>query len=159
MGGLSQSTFSTILPAMQVPEVPPSIQIRFQAKCRTRWSDEDNQGVLNNAVYLTLLEEARYQYFHHLGQIGIHGHFSFVLGQTNIRYLAPGCGPADVMIDITTIRLGTRSFRQAYRVRNAADNTTWAEAVAEMVIWNSKAQSSAAMPDNFRAAIADFEGL
>ena len=144
---------------MQVPEVPDSAEIRFQAKCRTRWSDEDNQGVLNNAVYLTLLEESRFQYFHHLGQIGIHGHFTFVLGQTNIRYLAPGRGPADVIVDICTTRLGTRSFRQAYRVRDAANNTTWAEAVAGMVIWDSKEQSSAPMPDNFRAAIADFEGL
>ncbi|MFK5954914.1 MAG: hotdog domain-containing protein [Planctomycetota bacterium] len=144
---------------MQAPEVPASNRIRFQAKCRTRWSDEDNQGVLNNAVYLTLLEEARYQYFHHLGQIGIHGHFTFVLGQTNIRYLAPGSGPAKVIIDITTVHLGTRSFRQAYRVRNAADNTTWAEAIADMVIWDSLAQSSAPMPDNFRAAITEFEGL
>jgi len=38
--------------------VPPSEAIRFRARCRTRWSDEDSQGVLNNAVYLTLLEEA-----------------------------------------------------------------------------------------------------
>lgn len=144
---------------MTVPEVPSSDQIRFQAQCRTRWSDEDNQGVLNNAVYLTLLEEARYQYFDHLGQIGIHNNFTFVLGQTSIRFLAPGRGPAEVSVEIITTRLGTRSFAQAYRVKDAADGTTWAEAVADLVVWDGEAQSSAPMPDAFRKAMADFEGL
>ena len=36
-------------------------------KQRTRWCDEDNQNVLNNAVYMTLLEEARVAYFLQLG--------------------------------------------------------------------------------------------
>ncbi|MHC4824440.1 MAG: acyl-CoA thioesterase [Planctomycetota bacterium] len=143
----------------QAPEVPPSSEIRFRASCRTRWSDEDNQGVLNNAVYLTLLEEARFQYFEHLGQIGRHKHFTFVLGQTTIRYLAPGHGPAEVQVEIVTVDLGTRSFRQAYRVLDAASGKVWAEAIADLVIWNSQSQSSAPMPDTFRAAMADFEGI
>lgn len=144
---------------MTAPDVPPSDLIRFTAKCRTRWSDEDNQGVLNNAVYLTLLEEARFQYFDHLGQIGMHNHFTFVLGQTAIRFLAPGRGPADVGVEIITTRLGTRSFQQAYRIRDAAVGTTWAEATADLVIWDGEARSSAPMPDGFRQAMADFEGL
>lgn len=141
------------------PEVPPSDAIRFRATCRTRWSDEDNQGVLNNAVYLTLLEEARFQYFDHLGQIGKHKHFTFVLGQTTVRYLAPGRGPADVQVEIVTVHLGTRSFRQAYRVIDMERGTVWAEAIADLVVWNSQALSSAPMPDAFRAAMADFEGI
>ena len=38
---------------MEQPQVPPSDAVRFRARAHTRWSDEDNQGVLNNAVYLT----------------------------------------------------------------------------------------------------------
>ena len=70
--------------------------MRFTARVRTRWSDEDNQGVLNNAVYLSLLEEARYQYCDHLGLIEPGNHFSFVLARTDIVFLAPGRGPAGV---------------------------------------------------------------
>lgn len=146
-------------PIMSAPSVPPSSAFRFRATCRTRWSDEDNQGVLNNAVYLTLLEEARYQYFEHLGQIGVHNHFTFVLGQTNLRFLAPGRGPAEVQVEIATTRLGNRSFSQAYRVLDAADGTAWVEATADLVIWDGQARSSAAMPDAFRQAIADLEGI
>ncbi|MHC4837115.1 MAG: acyl-CoA thioesterase [Planctomycetota bacterium] len=144
---------------MQAPVVPPSEAIRFRARCRTRWSDEDSQGVLNNAVYLTLLEEARWQYCEHLGLITPEGHFSFVLGQTTVRFLAPGRGPAEVEVETVTTALGRRSLRQAYRVVDPATGTTWAEAEAALVIWDGRTRASADMPERFRRAVADFEGL
>ena len=51
---------------MESPKVPASGELRFRVTLATRWSDEDNQNVLNNAVYMTLLEEARYAYFANL---------------------------------------------------------------------------------------------
>ena len=45
---------------MQPPQVPKDLPWSIQL--RTRWSDEDKQSVLNNAVYLTLLEESRLQF-------------------------------------------------------------------------------------------------
>lgn len=144
---------------MEAPNVPPADQIRFRAQSRTRWSDEDNQGVLNNAVYLTLLEEARHQYFLELGLIGIQNQFTFVLGQTNLRHLAPGRGPQDIEIQIATVYLGARSFQQVYRIGTPGCKEVWAEAEAVMVIWDSKNGGSAGMPDFFRDKIAEFEGL
>ena len=43
---------------MEAPEIPEFPQ--FVHETVTRWSDDDSQGVLNNAVYLTLFEEARH---------------------------------------------------------------------------------------------------
>lgn len=144
---------------MEAPAVPPSEDIRFRAQCQTRWSDEDNQGVLNNAVYLTLLEEARYQYCNHLGLITPDQHFRFVLGQTTVRYLAPGRGPCAVTVETKTIALGTRSLTQQYRVLASESGEVWAEAEAVLVIWDQDQGGSAPMPEDFRQAIARFEGL
>lgn len=141
------------------PPVPPADQLRYTADCRTRWSDVDKQGVLNNAVYLTLLEEARYQYCEHLGLLAGADHFAFVLAQTEIVFLAPGHGPADVQVQLGTTRLGNRSLSQAYRVLDADSGTVWAEAVATLVVWDTDARASADMPVNFRSVIADFEEL
>lgn len=146
-------------PTMQPPRVPPSASIRFRARLWTRWSDEDNQGVLNNAVYLTLLEETRYRYFDHLGLIGAHHGFSFLLGQTNLRHLAPGRGPAEVEVEAATTCLGLKSFAQAYRIRDAAAGTVWAEAEAAMVMWDARAAATVPIPEAFRRAVAEFEGL
>lgn len=141
------------------PAVPPASEMRFTARCRTRWSDEDNQGVLNNAVYLTLLEEARWQYCDHLGLLEEGNHFAFVLARTDISFLAPGRGPAKVDVQTRTVRLGGRSFEQAYRVLDAERGTVWAEARATLVIWHTLERAAADMPARFREAVAGFEGL
>ncbi|RMH01982.1 MAG: hypothetical protein D6702_10125 [Planctomycetota bacterium] len=144
---------------MEPPRVPPDSAIRFRPRLWTRWSDEDNQGVLNNAVFLSLLEEARYRYFDHLGLIAAGNGFSFLLGQTNIRFLSPGRGPCEVEVGIATTRLGHRSFTQAYRIRPAAGGPVWAEAEAAMVMWDPAAARTVPVPTTFRRAVADFEGL
>lgn len=144
---------------MPAPEIPADAEFRFCALLSTRWSDEDMQGVLNNAVYLTLCEEARYRYFDSLGLIGADQHFPFVLAQNNIRFVAPGIGPAEVKVDLRTVALGTSSFRQVYRIRHAADGAVWAECEALLVSWDPALRSSTPMAPAFREAIARFEGL
>ncbi len=140
------------------PRVPASAAMRFTAELTTRWSDVDVQGVLNNAVFLSLMEEARYRYFDHLGLIGPGRHFAFVLLQCDVRFLQPGSGPEAVRVEVATTHLGGRSLHQAYRVRAAA-GAVWAEAVALMVMWDGSSQSSTPMPAAFRDRVAAWEGL
>ena len=137
--------------------MPPSEELRFTARTHTRWSDEDNQGVLNNAVYLTLLEEGRHAYFTHLDLLD-QNRFSFLLAQTNVRFLRPGRGGVDATVEMSTVHLGNASFRQVYRVRGPG-GAVWCEAEALLVSWNSEREASRPMPADFRAAIAAFEGL
>ncbi len=144
---------------MLAPQLPATADFRFTARAYTRWSDEDNMSVLNHAVLLTLIEEARYQYGTHLGLLDSKKPFGFVLGQTNIRFLAPGHGPAPVDIAIRTTKLGRSSFEQAYRISCAETGTIWAEATAAMVMWNLKDRCSCVMHEDFRATMAEFEGL
>ena len=140
---------------MRAPEVPASDALRFRARLRTRWSDEDLQAVLNNAVYLTLFEEARQAYFSELGLMDGRA-FPFVLAQTNVRFLRPGRGGADVVVELATVRLGTSSFEQAYRVRSAAGEV-WCEAEALLVTYDAGTGASVPMADDFRRAIEAFE--
>jgi acyl-CoA thioester hydrolase len=143
---------------MQRPVVPADDAFRFEARLRTRWSDEDNQDVLNNAVYLTLFEEARFAYFTSLGQLDAN-RFPFLLAQTNVVFLRPGRGGAEVVVRARTTQLGTTSFTQAYRVVDAASGDVWAEAEARLVTYDPATRAKVAMADAFRAAIAAREGL
>jgi acyl-CoA thioester hydrolase len=143
---------------MHVPQVPDPARIRFRTRLRTRWSDEDNQDVLNNAVYLTLLEEGRHAYFQKLGLLEGR-HFPFLLAQTNVRFLAPGRGGVEVEIEVVTTRLGTSSFEQSYRVREAPGGKVWCEAEAVCVVVDAKKGGSTPMPAHFRKTVAEFEGL
>ena len=144
--------------AMQQPEIPDSSQIRFRARVATRWSDEDNQGVLNNAVYMTLFEEARHAYFGSLGLLE-QNRFPFLLAQTHVRFLRPGRGGEEVEIEVRSVRLGNSSLDQAYRVRALSDGEVWAEARALLVVYDPASGASRPMTANFRAAVTRFEGL
>ncbi len=141
---------------MENPDVPESARLRLHARLRTRWSDEDNQGVLNNAVYLTLFEEARHVYFGGLELLEAN-QFPFLLAQTNVRFLAPGRGGVDVIVEAGTVHVGTTSLVQAYRVRDAASGAVWCEAEARLVGWDAARRTKAAWPADFRAAVERFE--
>jgi acyl-CoA thioesterase FadM len=132
--------------------------MRFRVGLRTRWSDEDNQRVLNNAVYSTLFEETRYAYFTHLGLLE-QNHFPFLLAQSNIAFMAPGRGGVEVEAEVATVHLGTSSFTQAYRVRDASLGVVWCEAESRLVAWDNARGSKMPIPAAFRARVAEFEGL
>mgnify|MGYP005697650785 CR=1 FL=1 len=135
---------------METPAVPPSEELGFRVTLRTRWSDEDVQGVVNNSVYMTLLEEGRHAYFSARGFLE-GGQFPFLLAQTNIAYLSPGRGGQDVRLEMATTHAGRTSFIQAYRVRGA-DGTVWCEAEARLVLVDKDGKKRE-MPAEFRAAL------
>jgi len=143
---------------MHTPQVPDSARIRFRPRLRTRWSDEDNQSVLNNAVYMTLFEEARHAYFERLGLLD-GNQFPFLLAQTNVRFLAPGRGGVEVEVELITTRLGSSSFDQAYRIREVQGGRVWCEAEAVLVTFDPTSARSTPMSAAFRAAVSGFEGL
>ncbi|MBI5364892.1 MAG: acyl-CoA thioesterase [Planctomycetes bacterium] len=129
--------------------------MRFRARATTRWSDEDNQGVLNNAVYMTLFEEARLAYFRDLLAVN---QFPFLLAQTNVLFVAPGRGGAEVEIECATLELGTTSFTQAYRVRDIATGRVWAEAEARLVCYDPTTNAKRPIPTELRAIVAARDG-
>ena len=143
---------------MERPRIPAPSQFRFRVRLRTRWCDEDNQHVLNNAVYLTLFEEARLEYFTQLGFVR-ENQFPFLLAQTNVVFVAPGKGGVEVELEARTVELGTTSFTQCYRVLEAGSGALWAEAEARLVLYDPASGAKRAMPPEFRRAIAELEGL
>lgn len=139
---------------METPDVPPSRDIRFRARLRTRWSDEDNHGVVNNAVYLTLFEEARLAYFTELGAMD-GPFFPFVLAQTNVSFLKPGRGGAEVEVEVATTHVGRTSLVQAYRVLDG--ETVWCEAEARLVFTEERDTGKTPVPEAVRDAIERLE--
>lgn len=141
---------------METPLIPPREEFRFHCRLTTRWVDEDNQAVLNNAVYLTLLEEARHRYFGGLGLLP-ENRFPFVLGQCNLRFVKPGVGGVEVLVWVRTERMGTSSIHQSYRIAPAsAPNEPWGEAEALLVVVD-EAGASAPISPAFRAAVEGLE--
>lgn len=140
---------------MDTPDIPEFPQFIYETT--TRWSDDDSQGVLNNAVYLTLFEEARHAFCRAIEVIGEDGAFPFLLAQCNVRFVSPGRGGRTVRIELSTTHLGTKSFRQAYRVRNE-DGDIWAEGESVLVCYDAETLASREIPEDLRDALASLMG-
>lgn len=135
---------------MDMPRIAARPHARYVVA--TRWSDEDRQGVLNNAATLTLCEEARHRWCAERGLLAGND-FPFVLAQANTRWLAPGVGGAAVVVELATLSVGTTSFTQSYRIVHEASGTVWAECEARLVAWDPAARGKAALPAALRAAL------
>jgi YbgC/YbaW family acyl-CoA thioester hydrolase len=143
---------------MEAPAPLEPDTCRFSCLRSLRWSDEDNQGVVNNAVYLTLLEESRHAYFTALGLLD-ENRFPFLLAQTNLSFVKPMRGGQQVRILVRTLQLGTTSFEQVYEIHCADSGVCHARAQARLVCYDSASGGKRPMAEEFRAALARFEGL
>jgi len=129
---------------MESPRVPEHPQRVYALT--TRWSDEDRQGVLNNAAYLTLCEEARHRLCSEAGVL-TNNEFPFVLAKANVRWLSPGVGGAEVLVELSTLEIGTTSFTQSYRIKDRDSGVIWAECEARLVAWDPATRRKAPLPE------------
>ena len=124
-----------------------------------RWQDADLQGVLNNAVYLTLFEQARLEYFGSLGLLRDGPSFPFLLGTTSVRYLAPIRAGEQLDVRSRVTRLGGKSFDMEYEVHRVdADDGPAALGLATLV-WVDKSLQSQVIPEPVRVLVAGREGI
>ena len=117
--------------------------------------DLDAAGVLNNSVYLTLVEQARLAYFGALGLM-CGDQFPFLLGETTVRYLRPG-GVGPMTIATRVSRLGTKSFDMDYVLRSEAGEDV--ARVRATLVWVDDGLASTPIPDEARRKMAEHDGL
>lgn len=128
---------------------------RFVAEVPLRWVDVDAEGVVNNAVYLSLCEQARFLYFEHLGLLPDRK-VPFVLAEVTVKFERPGRLGMRTEVAARTERLGTTSFHMVYEVRG--DGQVLATVRAALVFVDG-ALRPRPVPTAVREAIAGFEGL
>ena len=131
------------------------MSFRFVIRHPVRWGDVDWFGVVNNAVYFTWFEQARFEYFQTLGLLE-EGDFPFVLGETTARFLRPARAGMVVEIGLRTTRLGHKSLDTEYEVRH--DGQVLATGRATLV-YVDDALRSRAIPAAARTRLREFEGL
>jgi acyl-CoA thioester hydrolase len=133
---------------------------RFSALARVWFSDTDAQGVVYYGRYLPYFDHARVEYHRHLGLFGIgRGEREFVMRASSVFYEAPARFDDLLEIFIRTKRIGRTSVASecvAYRIE---DDTLMCTAEQTMVLVDIEARRPVPVPDTYRRAVAEFEGL
>ena len=126
-----------------------------------RYGDLDPQWHVNNARYLSFLEQARMSY---LVQLGLWDGQDFkrlglIVADIHISYLAPMLIFHKYRLDQRVARLGNKSLIFEYQLVDEASGERMAVAEAVMVAYDYDSHSSIPVPDAWRRKISEFEGL
>ena len=100
----------------------------YESTVEIRYSDLDTFGHVNNAVYATLCEEARVDYFRDVLDLGVH-EISFVVARLELDYrkAIPDVGDVTIVVGITDF--GRTSFTMGYELRYGDDVVATAETI------------------------------
>lgn len=115
---------------------------------RVRFRDVDSLGHVNNAVFLTYLEEARIGYLLPMGADAA----NMILARVEIDFRAPLRTGDELEIGVRPVNVGSKSFELEYEVR--ASGTVAAEAKTVIVSFDYETGRSVEVPQAWREALA-----
>ncbi|MHB8905183.1 MAG: acyl-CoA thioesterase [Melioribacteraceae bacterium] len=137
-------------------------QFKRKIKIKVRFSDLDAMRHVNNAAYLTYLEEARIDYFNELFNRKKESlDFDAVVGRIEINYLYPIVLGDDVEVFTRVSKLGTKSVdvEHIIAVKKGNELIKAATSLTKLVYYDYKTQKTKVMTDDVKNRIAEYEGL
>ena len=116
-----------------------------------RFNDLDGMGHVNNAVFLTYLEQTRLAWFRSHGEEGSMALTDIILARTEIDFRSPLVFGETVTIGLRPSRLGTKSFELEYELR--VGERLVAEARSVLVGYDYDAAQSTEVPERWQRRI------
>jgi acyl-CoA thioester hydrolase len=146
-------------PSLEYNSNMPSF--RFYHPIEIRYGDLDPQGHVNNARYLTYMEQARISYLRHLG-LWDGGSFltlGIILANVQVHFLAPILWGRPVHVGVHTSRLGNKSLDMVYTIMDQGNETEYATGSAVLVAYDYTRSNTIPIPDHWRETILKFENI
>src|SRR5438128_9579551 len=113
-----------------------------------RFRDLDPMGHVNNAVFLTYIEQARVAFLAQVGAVTELGDMNMVVARVEIDFKAPVRLGQEVEISVRASRFGTKSFDFDYELR--VDGELVAQAKSVQVAYDYERREPVALPDDWR---------
>jgi acyl-CoA thioester hydrolase len=119
-----------------------------------RFRDLDPMGHVNNAVYLTWIENARIEFLRALGAFDspYTREMTMILARAEVDFRSPLSFGEEVEITVRLDRLGTKSFDLAYELR--AGDRVAAEARTVLVTYDYEKAAPIEIPAEWRERLA-----
>lgn len=125
----------------------------FRMPLQLRWSDLDAFDHVNNARYLTFLEEARIRWFDSIGEQWVTDEFAPVVASVQLNYRMPIPYPADVAVVLYVDRIGGSSVTIGHRIVSADGGTLYNDGNV-VAVWIDRATGRARpLPESIRKAV------
>ncbi|MBB5736897.1 acyl-CoA thioester hydrolase [Xanthomonas campestris] len=118
-----------------------------------RWRDMDSMGHVNNAKYISYLEEARVRWMLGVEGVAMTDRIAPVVAATNVNYKRPLVWPNDILVELFVERLGSSSITIGHRIVDQKDEGVLYSDGNVVVVWiDTQTGKSASLPETVRAA-------
>lgn len=136
-------------------------EFRFIYPVQIRYADLDAQWHVNNARFLSIMEQARLSY---ILQLGLWDGKSFldlgvIVADIHIAYKAPIELEEKIEVALRVSRLGNKSITMENEIRSAQDHSLKAQAEVVLVAYDFRSKKTIPVPESWRKKITEFEGL
>ena len=126
----------------------------FEHELEVRFRDCDGLGHVNNAVYLTYLEQARFAFWQRLtGVSGIPR--SFIVARVECDYRVQATAGDRLIVRLRVAAVGKSSFTFEYEIVNGRTREVVAAARSVQVMYDYQAARSIPVPDDIRARLEE----
>jgi acyl-CoA thioester hydrolase len=119
---------------------------------RVRFRDLDPMGHVNNAVFLTYLEQARVAFVSEMGAATGLEDMNMIVARVEIDFKAPVRLGQEVEISVRASRFGTKSFDLDYELRVAGELVAVAKSV--QVAYDYSRREPVAVPVEWREKLS-----
>lgn len=130
------------------PSVPAML---FRMAIDLRWRDLDAFNHVNNANFMTYLEEARIRWFESAGNDWLSNGRIPLLAAVQMNYRLPIPYPARVFVELLTERVGNSSLTLGHRIVGE-DDRLYADGHSVLVWIETESGRPVPLPDAVRAA-------
>jgi acyl-CoA thioester hydrolase len=119
---------------------------------QVRFRDLDPMGHVNNAVFLTYLEQARIAFFERHGLSVTLDDMNMIVARVEIDFRAPVRLGQEVAVAVRATRFGTKSFDLGYEL--TVDGTTVADAKSVQVAYDYARREPVTIPADWREKLS-----
>ena len=142
---MTESTDSTVDPDQNTPAM------LFRMPIDLRWRDLDAFNHVNNANFMTYVEEARIRWFESAGNEWLSNGRIPLLAAVQMNYRLPIPYPARVFVELLTQRVGNTSLTLGHRIVGK-DDRLYADGHSVLVWIEMASGRPVPLPDTVRAA-------
>ena len=134
---------------------------RFYHLIEVRYGDLDPQGHVNNAKFLTYMEQGRVFYLKQLKlwEGGSFLNLGVILADVQITFKKAVQFGDPLRVGVRISRLGNKSMTSEYRLEGARDASIFATGSSVLVAYDYQNNRSVAIPEEWRMAIRQYEGM
>ena len=132
-------------------------EFRVHRPVEVRFRDCDPMGHVNNAVYLTYLELARFAYWEAADIGRLAGEVSYIIARVEIDFRSPATTGQVLDVAIAVTGLGRTSFSMGYEIRDE-DGRLVAAAKSVQAAYDYAAGKTVPLSDAIKQRIREFEG-